>query len=389
MMKPLKIAIYSGDIPSTTFIERLIRGLSQHKHVVHLFGFKKKTVTYQGAVRVHAYRNRRVFKMAYLVKYLLLLTLFKFKDKKKLDTILKKDNRYTLQNLVKYYPVIWHHPDVFHLQWAKGINDWVWVKAFDMKLVVSLRGAHINYSPIADQALAATYRACFPKVDAFHAVSKAIAKEAEKYGADKEKITVIYSGLNLIAPKANNVSNNKYCLHIISIGRPHWKKGYVYALDACRLLNRRHLNYQYKIIGGAHDIELAYQINDLNLSNQVSLMDQLPFSEVKKAIQQADVLLLPSVEEGIANVVLEALALKTLVLSTNCGGMAEVINDGVNGCLVPIRDPEAIADKILDIQNMSEERKQEMIDLGHQTVLEQHNESQLIENMQALYQSLF
>ena len=55
---------------------------------------------------------------------------------------------------------------------------------------------------------------------------------------------------------------------------------------------------------------------------------------VKELIKNADILLLSSVEEGIANVVLEAMALGTLVVSTECGGMNEVIKNNENGFLV-------------------------------------------------------
>ena len=44
----------------------------------------------------------------------------------------------------------------------------------DSKFILSLRGAHINYSPLADSSLAQTYSRLFPKIHAFHAVSKAI-----------------------------------------------------------------------------------------------------------------------------------------------------------------------------------------------------------------------
>ncbi|MEQ9210457.1 MAG: glycosyltransferase family 4 protein, partial [Pseudomonadales bacterium] len=57
-------------------------------------------------------------------------------------------------------------------------------------------------------------------------------------------------------------------------------------------------------------------------------------------------LVLPSVEEGIANVVLEAMSVGLPVISTDCGGMREVIDSGANGFLVPIRNPKAMADAI-------------------------------------------
>ena len=77
------------------------------------------------------------------------------------------------------------------------VGIWLAILALGIKLVLSLRGAHINYSPIADLKLADMYRKNFPKVDAFHAVSKAIALEAQKYGAQKSNISVVYSGLDL------------------------------------------------------------------------------------------------------------------------------------------------------------------------------------------------
>ena len=60
-----------------------------------------------------------------------------------------------------------------------------------MKLVLSLRGAHINYSPIVDPNLAKTYREMFPHVTKFHAVCEAIKVETTKYVLSKKDIKVI------------------------------------------------------------------------------------------------------------------------------------------------------------------------------------------------------
>lgn len=388
MKKPLKIAIYSGTIPSTTFIERLIAGLADSGHALYLFGVKTERIRPKTRVFNYGYVNTPMYKLLYLASYVFLLRMFKPKAKQKLDRWLRQANRFGLYDRVKAYPVLWHQPDVFHVQWAKGLDEWLWVQAFGIKLVLSLRGAHINYSPIADTKLAAMYKENFPKVDGFHAVSKAIGLEAQKYGADPQRIHTVYSGLDLNDWTVRDGSHKDKLCRMISIGRPHWIKGYTYALDACKLLQKAGYEFEYTIVGGAKDIELLYQVADLALQQEVRLLGALPFEQVKKHIQQSDLLLLPSMEEGIANVVLEAMALGTLVLSTDCGGMDEVIQDGDNGFLIPLRDSEGMARKIQDIASLSEEKKQQIRETALQTIKEKHSEAQMVEGMMALYEGL-
>jgi len=387
MKDKLKIAIYSGKIPSTTFIERLISGLSNKNCEIYLFGFIKSKTDYNRSVSLFAFKNTKIKKIIAILKYSFLLFLFKNKEKNSLDKILKKQSKNLLLDKVKCYPVLWYKPDILHIQWAKGLKDWVWVKEFGIKLVLSLRGAHINYSPIADLQLAADYRENFPKVDAFHAVSKAIAKEAEKYNASKNKIQVIYSGLSLTKTLIRQVREEKV-FNIISIGRAHWKKGYTYALDACKILKDQGFNYQYTIVGASSSIEYSYQLHDLQLTNEVKLLDNLPYNQVQDLIFNSDLIVLPSVEEGLANVVLEAMSLKTLVLTADCGGMQEVITDKENGFVVPIRNSKAIASKIKEIKALAPEKKEAILQKALETIETNHLQEQMVDNMLALYKSI-
>jgi colanic acid/amylovoran biosynthesis glycosyltransferase len=91
------------------------------------------------------------------------------------------------------------------------------------------------------------------------------------------------------------------------------------------------------------------------------------------------------VEEGIANVVLEAMQLGTLVLSTDCGGMGEVIKDGVNGFLVPIRNPEAMAAAIQKIQELSREEKEKIIAAAQETIENRYTTTTMVKGMLGLY----
>ena len=50
-------------------------------------------------------------------------------------------------------------------------------------------------------------------------------------------------------------------------------------------------------------------------------------------MRESDCLILPSVQEGISNVVLESMAIGLPIISSDCGGMKEIINDGRNGFL--------------------------------------------------------
>jgi colanic acid/amylovoran biosynthesis glycosyltransferase len=156
-------------------------------------------------------------------------------------------------------------------------------------------------------------------------------------------------------------------------------------LDACSVLKRNNIAFTYTIVGAKGYLELMYQIKDLDLENHVVLLDSIPMNEVKKTIQAASLLLLPSVEEGIANVVLEAMALRTLVLTTNCGGMEEVVKDEVNGFVCPLRDANAMAEQIMKIEKIPNIDKVLMLDRAQNTIEKQHSETQMVGKMIDLY----
>lgn len=387
MNKTIKIAIYSGAVPSTTFIERLIKGLAVNGTRIFLFGVRNKKVSAIANIHYYTYSGK-LSKLFQLIKYSLLLSIFKFKDKKKLDAIIynKKINSRLLK--VKYYPVLYHRPDIFHLQWAKGIEDWIWVKEFGIKLMLSLRGTHITISPNANEYWSNIYSQYFPKIDGFHAVSKSMIVEAQKYNVKKSKIKVIYSGLNLDNFHFFSKSNKIETLNILSVGRSHWTKGYSYALDVMKILKNKGTKFHYTIVGVNKNEELLYQRSQLDVEKEVTFINELPFEDVLTAMQKADVLLLSSIEEGIANVVLEGMALGTLVVSTDCGGMNEVIFNNKNGFIVPVRNSKAMALALEKAVQMSLSEYQKLTKAARVTIEQQHSSDKMITEMQGLYKNV-
>ncbi|SHJ00199.1 glycosyltransferase family 4 protein [Flavobacterium terrae] len=384
MKDNLKIAIYSGEIPSTTFIERLILGLSDKGCKILLFGYVTKKIKYKEGVIIRGYADNRWYKMSQFLRYSVLLFLFRNTEKKKLDEYIAKEMKKKTFAKMKYYPVLWHKPHIFHLQWTKSVKDWIWVQDFGIKLVVSLRGTHITTTPLSDLKVSEEYKKYFPRIDGFHAVSEALKKEGEKYGADSSKIKVVYSGLSE-ADFVDKKRNQDKVFKIISVGRNHWIKGYSYALDSCKILKENQFEFEYTIIGASGAEELEFVKEKYKLSKEVIFTGNKSFNEVQESIKNADLLLLPSIEEGIANTVLEAMQLGTIVLTTNCGGMSEVIKNGKNGFIVPIRDPQMIAESIMNLASMDQKKSEEIIKEAFITIQNNHSEKKMITDMISLY----
>ncbi|MCC1484891.1 glycosyltransferase family 4 protein [Winogradskyella immobilis] len=388
MKKGITVAVYSGVSKSTTFIERLIKGLVKKNVNVLVFGVANGKCFQSKSIKYHCYGSK-LNKLIRLCKYTLLLSLFKPKDKIRLDEIIKSNTIEPKRVLrLKYYPVLYYKPDIFHLQWAKSIKDWMWVQEFGMKLVVSLRGTHITISPKANPFYKDLYLELFPKVTAFHAVSESISKEAEKYNADPDKINVVKSGLLLESFQFQSKKQIYKPLKIISVGRSHFSKGYSFALDAMAILKEKKTAFHYTIIGVEEDEKLIHQRSQLQLKKEVTLKESVSFSKVKEELKDADVLLLSSIEEGIANVVLEAMALGILVVSSNCGGMNEVITNEENGFLVPPRDINAMANCIMEVKNLSESDYNTIIKKARLKIEQNHSHEKMVSGMLNLYKTV-
>lgn len=394
MKKKLKIAIYSGAIPSTTFVEHLINGIAEH-HEVLLFGRGNKNRRYSSQnIRIHHTPESHLANFS--LSFLRLIALF-FKNPKYLLKLFKETKKYKGLSLqyrffTKALPIIVHKPDIFHIQWAKSLREYIFLKTeFKIPVVLSLLGSHINYSPVASATLAESYRKKFPKVDLFHAVSKAIGHEAGKYGAPTEKIEVIHT----IIPKIFLEKYKPYkkrqhgSFKLVSIGRSHWIKGYEYAIRAMGQLKQLNFDFSYTIIGiEKPKEELLYLIKEYDLERQVRLIPSIPQKDLINSLHGYDVMLLSSLNEGIANVILEAMAIGLPVISTDCGGMGEVITDKVNGFLVPIRNPDAIVEKVLKIYNMNELEINLLTQKANLEIKEEFDEDRNIELLVKLYEGI-
>ena len=392
--KKLNIAIYSGNIPSTTFIENLIEGLSESGFGIYLFGKQTKVVSYKGDVKIFSTPISDLKLVIFVMKESLKLF---FKDSRLLFRSLKKicsrkkKLKIFFTEAGAILPILNNPPDIFHIQWAKTVEQYPELfELLNCKFVLSLRGAHINYSPLNDINLANAYRKTFPIIDGFHAVSEAIGNESVKYGADKTKVKVIHSSVREELLKKNSeLYKGEESLRVISIGRHHWKKGYHYALDTMKALKDEGINFKYTLVAqGEIPEEILFMLEEYKLHHNVEVIKGMAYEKLIEKLQQSHLLLLSSVEEGIANVVLEAMAVGVPVITTDCGGMNEVVEDKVNGYIVPVRNPKILLKKIKEFISSNYDFKTLMTTKAKQTIIEEFSREIQINDFKNFYYSL-
>ena len=223
--------------------------------------------------------------------------------------------------------------------------------------VISCRGSQINVAPHNPEraAIRDGLAATFGRAAAVHCVSAQIRDEATRYGLDPRKAVIIRPAVDptLFRPTVPSPSGRGLGrgsegtdapLRLLTTGSILWRKGYEYALLALRDLLDRGVAAHFDIIGdGPEGQRLLYTIHDLALQEHVTWHGACPPAEVLRRLQAADVFLLTSLSEGISNAVLEAMACGLPVVTTDVDGMAEAVSDGVEGFLVPPRDPAATA----------------------------------------------
>lgn len=352
-----KLLIFDGTFRTTTFINRRAE-LWAKDHQVFIAGFNEQlSEKVPGVKYVPVGSNDRKIRLLYTSFYWVVKTRKWNLLLPVLRKISKSDRRGLQQQNIRL-AVEYLDPDEIHLQWPSVIP---WFETLlereSHKIYLWQRGYHINVRPFVDQENMAYLQKWFPKLTGFISVSKAIAERSDSiWNAPEKQNRIVYTTL----PLANYPFRENYTqqspLQLISVGRKHWKKGYDYALRACALLKQAGIPFQYTIIGAGGFEELVFLKHDLKLNEEVILEPGKPHVEVISAMQSADLFLLPSLEEGLPNVVVEAMALGVPVIATHVGGIPELIVHHKNGLLVPSRNPEALAQAIQEFLTFSNEK---------------------------------
>jgi len=185
--------------------------------------------------------------------------------------------------------------------------------------------------------------------------NRRILEEIAPRPSDTEKIHVLHCGIDLRRfperePESAAPASDARPATFFAVGRLVEKKGYVYLVEAARLLKERGVSFVIRIIGGGPDRDsLAERIAALGVGDCVRLEGSMPQESLLPLLRQADAFVLPCVlardgdQDGIPVSLMEAMAYGIPCVSTTISGIPELIEDGREGILVPEKDPAAIA----------------------------------------------
>ena len=96
----------------------------------------------------------------------------------------------------------------------------------------------------------------------------------------------------------------------------------------------------------SYNVYLRRLIRDLDVADRITLLPSLPVEDVRTELEQAELYVLPSMGENSSNSLCEAMLVGTPAVATFAGGTPSMIQDGVEGMLVPPADPYALAGAI-------------------------------------------
>lgn len=168
---------------------------------------------------------------------------------------------------------------------------------------------------------------------------------------------------------------------IVAVGRLSAEKGFDVLLKAFARVLPHHPDWQLRILGeGAERAALSELIASLHLEHNAGLLGQV--QEVDAWMARAGLMVHPSRREGFPNAVLEAMAMGVAVICADCrSGPSELIQNGVNGRLVPVDDVEAFARVMSELMSSSKPREQ----LGAEAlkVRQLYRQSTIMQNWEA------
>ena len=175
-------------------------------------------------------------------------------------------------------------------------------------------------------------------------------------------IYTIYHGLDTKQFSPLETSNSPTPI-ILSVGRFVEKKGYNYLVETCQILKAQGCNFECHIVGGGDAEPIKSMVKAFQLEDRIFIHSAVTQEELREIYKSATVFALACQiiengdRDGIPNVMAEAMAMELPIVSTDISGIPELVENRIDGLLVPQKNSVALAEAIAELFNDEAMRK--------------------------------
>jgi len=185
------------------------------------------------------------------------------------------------------------------------------------------------------------------KVDGVVAISRKISELLIEAGVESERIRLVHSGIDPrpfeTAANARDAHPDRMVVGMAAVLEE--RKGHRFLLQAARRLKAQGCQIGYRLAGaGSLRKSLEEKTIQLGLKEDVEFLGFV--SDIPGFLSNVDIVVLPSLFEGLGVSVLEAMAAGKPVIASRVGGLPEIVIDAATGFLVEPRDVEGLASAI-------------------------------------------
>lgn len=246
-----------------------------------------------------------------------------------------------------------------HFGWsAVAVMDLA--KKHRLPLIFTAHGSDVNSLASGGRWYPHRLAKCLRLTHKVLCVSDFIANRVRELGCPEERICVLRVGVPIPPLPERTIRKET---RFIAVGRLVPVKGPLFMLEAFRLVHRKLPDARLCLIGDGPLMEdVRSFLSETGLAGAVRLLGQASHARVYQEMAQSDVFVQHSVrtpdgqEEGFPLTFAEAAAHGLPTIGTRSGGTPEAVLDGVSGFLVPERDTEAMAEKMLTLARDTELR---------------------------------
>jgi glycosyltransferase involved in cell wall biosynthesis len=266
--------------------------------------------------------------------------------------------------LTRFWKIKKFKADCMLLSWAfpDAIAGGLLAKLLGIPTVVKVHGSDINVHAQM-RAKRVQIKWAMDQAKAVIAVSQDLKNKIVQMGVSSNKVHLLYNGIDksLFYPLEKAVARELCAIDInrqviVFIGNLKVSKGCNLLLEAFALLTRKISAVDLYYIGAGDQMDtLQRKVGEYGLDASVHLLGSLPHKALPPWMNASDVLALPSMNEGVPNVILEAQACGTPVVATSVGGIPEIVS-AENGILIEYGDEQKLCNALIEALNKNWDR---------------------------------